>query len=302
MKKFFYTFLIIYIYNCQSLSSLIKKKDDNHPPKKDDKPLVTPDNKQKVDPPIVDDKKQKFVVCFWNVKNLSDKGLDRDGKGIYIIQFIPKCDIIGMVEIRSAKIDMANLFEEKLKEAGFSYDCEEGDSKGSGSRKEKALVCIKKKDLSSVEKDEFEDNDGEFSRPPTFFHFTFKKKGFVIVPFHSTPGSKEELVAFQKVVDSAIHKYPGHNYFFGGDFNTGTNYQSANFLKSINYFNELAQLISAASTFAKQSHDLVFVERKNEKNCKGIVWRLDELFPDVGGRKELEKISDHFPVGADCNF
>lgn len=257
-----------------------------------------------VNDPLAKQNDSQIRICFWNVKNLSIKGLKRDEKGSYILKYSQSCDAIVYLEIRSAGIDMAQAFEEALAEAGSKYECEEGSAKGEeeGTRREKYLACIKAEWADTLAKIEYEDEENDFARPPTFFFFQYQGNKFLIVPFHSTPKDKEELRSFQKVVDFAYKNYSDRKIFFGGDFNTGSNYQKVDFLVTLNYFVYLAQLIKEPTTFANQKHDLIFTDKVNANNCEGKVWRLDELFPKVEGRKKLEKISDHFPVSADCKF
>ncbi|MCB1176624.1 MAG: hypothetical protein KDK36_03495 [Leptospiraceae bacterium] len=243
-------------------------------------------------------------ICFWNVKNLSINGLQRENKGNYILDFSKTCDIIAFLEIRSANVNMASEFESALDKAGESFVCEEGESKSlpGKSRKEKYVTCSKTRISDSISTFEFPDEEVDFARPPTFFFIEMVGKKILIIPFHSTPGEKGEIEKFQKVVDLAYKNYSDRRIFFGGDFNTGSNYQKKEFLYSIPYFIYLNQLISEPTTFADQHHDLIFTDKLSGKECKGKVWRLDELFPDLGDRKNLEKVSDHFPVSAECKF
>jgi hypothetical protein len=254
--------------------------------------------------PLQKDTDTSLRICFWNVKNLSLNGLKRNEKGSYILQYSKSCDVIVYLEIRSAGIDMATAFEQALKKEGANYECEEGTPKGleEGTRREKYLACIKSEWADTLGKVEYEDEDNDFARPPTLFFFQFQGLKFLVVPFHSTPKDKEELKSFQKVVDFSFRKYSDRKIFFGGDFNTGSNYQRVNFLVTLNYFVYLEQLIKEPTTFSNQKHDLIFTDKINANYCKGKVWRLDDLFPEVEGRKKLEKISDHFPISADCKF
>lgn len=254
--------------------------------------------------PLAKENEESIRICFWNVKNLSLNGLKRESKGSYILKFSTSCDTIVYIEIRSANIDMAKAFEESFQEKGEDYSCLEGDSKSSetSKRKEKYLACIREEWSENFSKLEYEDKEENFARPPTFFFFYYQGKKFLVVPFHSTPGDKEELINFQKVVDFAYRNYSDYKIFFGGDFNTGSNYQKAEFLATLPYFVYLEQLIREPTTFANQKHDLIFTDKANAILCKGKVWRLDEIFQDVEGRKNLEKISDHFPISADCKI
>ncbi len=254
--------------------------------------------------PLVKQNETQIRICFWNVKNLSIKGLNRHEKGSYILRYSQSCDAIVYLEVRSAGIDMAKAFEEAFIESGSKYACEEGIAKGEeeGTRKEKYLACIKSEWADTFGKLEYADEDNDFARPPTFFFFQFQGNKFLLVPFHSTPKDKEELRNFQKVIDYAFKNFSDRKIFFGGDFNTGSNYQKVEFLITLPYFLYLEQLIKEPTTFANQHHDLIFTDKFVAQFCKGKVWRLDELFPEVEGRKKLEKISDHFPISADCKF
>lgn len=255
--------------------------------------------------PIIKQKEPgAFVICFWNVKNLSANGLTRETKGPFIIKFINECDSITFLEIRSVKISMAKEFESAILKEGYSYNCMEGNAKGEeeGFRKEKYLTCVKKEKFEDLRTSEYADEDNDFARPPTFFLLGFGNKKIMVVPFHSTPGDKTELTQFQKVIDYAYQNYSDRRIFFGGDFNTGTNYQKEEFLDTLPYFKVLVQLILEPTTFANQKHDLIFTDPITAGYCKSKVWKLDELFPDVDGRKNLEKISDHFPVSVECRW
>ncbi|MBE7412743.1 MAG: hypothetical protein L6Q54_02000 [Leptospiraceae bacterium] len=242
-------------------------------------------------------------ICFWNVKNLSEGGLKRKTKGAYILDFAKKCDIIAFMEIRSANINMAEEISKEFENIGEEYTCIEGNPKGKvdTKRKEKYLACANIK-VTELDKSEFLDEEKDFVRAPTYFLFRFKEMKFLLAPFHSTPGDSEELTKFQKVIDFAYQKYSDRRAFFGGDFNTGTNYQTENFVGNLNYFKILKQLIEEPTTFANQKHDLIFTDRATAIKCKGKVWRLDKLFTDLEERKDFEKISDHFPVSIDCKF
>lgn len=242
-------------------------------------------------------------ICFWNVKNLSQTGLHRKTKGPYILDFAKRCDVIAFMEIRSAKVDMAEELSNEFSEIGKDYSCVEGLPKGKKDtkRKEKYLVCANSR-ISNLQKSEYIDTEENFARPPTLFLFHFSNMKFLIAPFHSTPGDSNELSQFQKVIDFVYQKYSDRRSFFGGDFNTGTNYQTENFLNSLSYFQILKQLIETPTTFANQKHDLIFTDKATGLKCKGKVWRLDEIFPELDDRKDWEKISDHFPVSANCKF
>ncbi|HMZ57405.1 MAG TPA: hypothetical protein PL048_01440 [Leptospiraceae bacterium] len=266
---------VIFIYNCSTFTA---KKD-----------------------PFVKDSEDHYRVCFWNVKNLSEKGLKKSGKGQMIIEFAKNCDVISFMEVRSANVDMAAAFEKGFQEHGADYICMEGDPKGKedSTRTEKYLACVRKEFADDIEKHEFEDKNNDFARAPTFFLFSGIKK-ILVVPFHSTPGDRNELIQFQKVADFATRNFSDRKIFLGGDFNTGKRYQKPDFLASLTYFVYMNQLIREATTFGDQKHDLIFTDAVLAKQCKGKVWRLDEFFPEIDGRKELEKISDHFPVSAEC--
>lgn len=195
---------------------------------------------------------------------------------------------------------MAEEFEKRLED---DYLCMEGDPKPEGGkRKEKYLACIKSDLTNDIEKIEFEDVKSDFARSPTLFLMDMGNTKVLIVPFHSTPGDKNELKKFQNVIDFCYKNFSDRRIFFGGDFNTGSNYQKVDFLADLPYFSVLVQLIHEPTTFANQNHDLIFTDPRTAKNCKGNVWRLDVLFPEKQNRKDLEKISDHFPISADCNF
>ncbi len=254
--------------------------------------------------PLAKENDRVFRICFWNVKNLSLAGLKRENKGNYILKFSTSCDSIVYIEIRSAGIDMAKAFEEAFQEKGENYFCLESEPKSLkiSRRKEKYLACIKEEWSENFSKLEYEDEEKEFSRSPSLFFFYYQGKKFLLVAFHSTPGDKKELKNFQKVVDFAYKNYSDYKIFFGGDFNTGSNYQKAEFLATLPYLIYLEQLIKEPTTFANQRHDLIFTDKANAILCKGKVWRLDEIFQEVEGRKNLEKISDHFPISADCKI
>lgn len=253
--------------------------------------------------PLSKENENYIRICFWNVKNLSIAGLKRENKGSYILRFSTSCDSIVYIEIRSANLNMAKAFEEAFREKGENFLCLEGDPKSLeiSKRKEKYLACIKEEWSDSFSKLEYEDTE-DFARPPTFFFFYYKGKKFLLVPFHSTPGNREELKNFQKVIDFAYKNYSDYKIFFGGDFNTGSNYQKPEFLATLPYFIYLEQLINEPTTFSGQKHDLIFTDKANAIFCKGKVWRLNELFEEVEGRKNLEKISDHFPISAECRI
>jgi hypothetical protein len=244
-----------------------------------------------------------YRICFWNVKNLSKNGLERESKGSFIIDFSKSCDVISFLEIRSEHIDMAKEFEEKLSSTFQKYYCMEGKSKPeNGKRKEKYVSCVKSNLSSDLELFEYEDNENNFARAPTFFILNLNEHKILLIPFHSTPSDKNELIRFQDIVDYSYKFFSDRRIFYGGDFNTGTNYQSEEFLSTLPYFSILVQLIKEPSTFGKQKHDLIFTDPRTAKNCKGKVWDLNVLFPEIGSRKALEKISDHYPISAECEF
>jgi len=253
--------------------------------------------------PIDEASENTIKICFWNVKNLSQTGLHRKTKGPYIIEFAKKCDVIAFMEIRSTNVDIAEEISGELLDSGKEYSCVESSPKGKPGikRKEKYLACANSR-IFDLEKTEYVDEEGNFARPPTYFLFSFREMKFLLTPFHSSPGDSAELTNFQKVIDFAYQKYSDRRAFFGGDFNTGSNYQKENFLNTLAYFKILKQLIEAPTTFGNQKHDLIFTDRATAIKCKGKVWRLDEIFTEIEDRKDLEKISDHFPVSVDCKF
>ncbi len=230
--------------------------------------------------------------------------MKKEGKGNYIFEFSKTCDLIVYSEIRSGNTDIVQLFQSTLGKGGKQFVCEEGISKGleEGTRTEKYLACANKEVSEEIQKEEYVDEDNDFARPPTLFFVNIVGKKILLVPFHSTPGDKEELKNFQKVVDLAYKEYSDRRIFFGGDFYTGTQYQKGEFLVSLPYFTYLKQLILEPTTFSNQSHGLVFTDKMSAVDCKGKVWKLDSLVPTMGGRKELEKVSDHFPISAECKF
>jgi hypothetical protein len=245
----------------------------------------------------------KLSICFWNVKNLSESGLERDSKGPYIIEFSKNCDFITFSEIRSAKVNMAEKFEQEFKKNGEDRICKEGTPKGKegSTRKEKYLSCIRKEIVSDFETYEYEDETQTFSRPPTFFLTKINDKKILVINFHSVPGDKDELIEFEKVVLLAKNQFSEYYYFFGGDFNTGTNYQKKEFLENLFIYKSYIQVITEGTTFANQTHDQIFILPEFKELCIAKVWKLEELFQGKS-RKELEKISDHFPVSVSCEF
>ena len=245
----------------------------------------------------------KLTICFWNVKNLSESGLERETKGPYIFEFSKNCDFITYSEIRSAKLNMAEKFEQEFKKIGEDRICREGSPKGKegSSRREKYLSCIRREIQSDFETHEYEDKTNTFSRPPTFFLSKINDKQILVINFHSVPGDKEELIEFEKVILFAKNKFNVYYSFFGGDFNTGTNYQKKEFLETLYIYKNYIQLIQEGTTFANQTHDQIFIIPELKEFCKAKVWRLDDLFAEKS-RKELEKISDHFPVSISCEL
>jgi hypothetical protein len=254
--------------------------------------------------PLSKESERILRICFWNVQNLTEAHLKKQGKGNYIFEFSKSCDMIVFSEIRFTNWDIVQAFQNVLGKGEKQFICEEGISKGleEGTRTEKYLACVNKEISEEIPKEEYVDEDNDFARPPTLFFVNIAGKKILLVPFQSTPGDKEELRNFQKVVDLAYRKYSDRRIFFGGVFHTGSNYQKGEFLASLPYFVYLKQLIREPTTFANQSHDLVFTDKISVVDCKGKVWKLDTLIPSMGGRKELEKISNHFPVSAECKF
>lgn len=119
-------------------------------------------------------------------------------------------------------IDMAGEISGEFLVNGTEYSCIESSPKGreNTKRKEKYLACANRR-IFDLQKTEYNDEEGNFARPPTYFLFRFQEMKFLIVPFHSTPGDSDELTHFQKVIDVAYQKYSDRRSFFGGDFNTG---------------------------------------------------------------------------------
>lgn len=309
MKKLLFLFVsIVFVnYNCVTVQVDDDGNDIYIPSKKNKHTKVEPDTKKpEKNPTIVETVKKKipieFELCFWNVKNLSKNGLKRSTKGPYIIKFMQECDIIAFVEIRSVKDDMASEIQKSAEEENLEFSCLAGEAKGSGNHKEKYLTCVKKSLETELEVTEYPDENSDFVRPPSIFVFEIKNKKFAIVPFHSTPGDKAELTSFQDVVDHLYKNYSDRRIFFGGDFNTGKNYQREEFLKGLTYFQITSHLVEEGTTFANQKHDLIFTDPLTASQCKGKVWKLETYFADVGNRKDYEKISDHYPISAKCKI
>lgn len=245
--------------------------------------------------------KQNVVVCFWYIDDLTAKSIENGKKGEYIVRFMPKCDMFALVGMHTSESGIGLHIADKLKAMGSDYECLEGEPKGNlQTRQEQYIACIKKFENSQISKVEYKDTDKDFVTPPTFFLIQYNSIRYLLVPFHSTPKSRYEIRSFKKVVNFAYQNYSDRRTFFGGNFNTGSNYLPENYLNSLDYMVILKQLVPDFTTFDKQKHDLILTDPRTGRKCNGKVWRLDELFPEQENQDEWEKISNHFPVSAEC--
>lgn len=238
------------------------------------------------------------VICFWDIGNFTIQDLTEKAKGDYLTKFIPNCDMISLIGIHPSQTELVSKLEEKLMKIDSSYKCAEGEPKGSmDSREEKYITCVKKTDDAEIIPIEFQDKDNRFITPPTLFLVQYNSLRYLITPFHSTPKNKQEIRSFKHVVNFAYQNYSDRRAFFGGNFNAGTNHLPEDFLTSLDYFVILKQLVPDASTFENQKDDLIFTDPRLGRKCKGKVWQLAKLYPEL---KAGEEISTHFPVSIEC--
>ena len=253
--------------------------------------------------PLDKENSDSYRVCFWNVANLSVKELKKEKKGTYIIKFINSCDIISFQEVNAPDENIAIVFEDRLEKLGEPFICMEGNSKPKNdSNGFKYVSCIRAELSNDIEKIEFEDINPAFKNAPTLFLMTLNDIKVLIAPYHSTPGSKSDLIAFNSVVDFAYKNFSDRRIFFGGDFNTDKKYQSIDFLFSISYFIILKQMINGITTLNNEKNDLILTDPRTAMNCKGTIWKLNEIYPEIAVKKDLENISTHYPISVDCLF
>lgn len=250
----------------------------------------------KVKTPIDKENSESYRICFWNI-NKSKMRLDSPG----ILPWIESCDTISFLQISPEEKNLVSSLENLFEKKGISLICMENNPPSNEyPNKEKYVTCTKS-DLSvDIEKIEFEELNPSFSNAPPLFLMNLHDKKIMIVPFHSRPGNKKDLMDFNSVVDFAYKNFSDRRIFFGGDFYMDPMYQKMEYLVTIPFFLILEELIHQPTTHSNQKNDVIFTDPRTAKLCQGNVWKLQELFPDKILKKELEGYSDHLPISVDC--
>lgn len=241
---------------------------------------------------------ESYRICFWNV-NHSKMGLDSPG----ILPWIDSCDTISFLQISPEDKNLVTSLEKLFEKKGISLICMENNPQHKESVSlEKYVICTKS-DLSvDIEKIEFEEMNPSFPNAPPLFLMNLHDKKIMVVPFHSRPGNKKDLMNFNSVVDFAYKNFSDRRIFFGGDFYTDPAYQKIEYLVTVPFYLILEELIHEPTTHSNQKNDVIFTDPRTAKQCKGNVWRLQELYPQRISKSELERFSDHLPISVDCLF
>ncbi len=250
----------------------------------------------KVKTPLDKENSESYRICFWNI-NKSKMRLDSPG----ILPWIDSCDTISFLQISLEEKNLVSSLENLFEKKGISLICMENSSPSNDSPfKEKYVTCAKS-DLSiDIEKIEFEELNPSFSNAPPLFLMNLHDKKIMIVPFHSRPGNKKDLMDFNSVVDFAYKNFSDRRIFFGGDFYMDPMYQRIEYLVTIPFYLILEEMIQQPTTHTNQKNDVIFTDPRTAKLCQGKVWRLQEIYPEKISKKELESFSDHLPISVDC--
>ena len=249
-----------------------------------------------------------FSICFWNAEKLDSKKLiEWKNKKNYITELTKKCDSLSLTEIRVDNDNLSSELEDFLSKENLNYSCVDSILKlnedGTIQNQTKYISCSNNNKVVEMKLIAYPDTKKEFLSPPSFFFLELTNGAKVsVLPFHTEPGNKNELIDFEKIVNFTYQKFSERKTFFGGDFYTDKKYQSDSFLKSLLYFQILKNLISEPSTFTCEKNDVIFTDNVSQLNCIGKVISLEQISIESGGQKEFEKISSHLPVVANCKI
>lgn len=253
-------------------------------------------------------KSLSFSICFWNAEKLDSKKLvERKNKKNYITELTKKCDSLSFTDIKVDNENLSSELEDFLSKENLNYSCAESIPKlnedGTTQNQTKYISCSNNNKVVEMKVLAYPDTRKDFLSPPSFFFLEITNGAKVsVLPFHTEPGNKNELIDFEKIVNFTYQKFSERKTFFGGDFYTDKKYQSDSFLKSLLYFQILKNLISEPTTFTGERNDVIFTDNVSQLNCSGKVLNLDKIYPDLGGQKELESFSIHLPVIANCKI
>lgn len=249
-----------------------------------------------------------FSICFWNAEKLTSNKISQwTNKRNYLIEVVKKCDSIAFTKVSVDNDNLSDELEVLFSKDGFTYSCADSfmrlGEQNQVLHQTKYTNCVNNNKVIEMKLVEYPDSRKDFSALPSFFFLELTNGAKVsILPFSSTPGNKNELIDFEKIVNFAYQKYSERKTFFGGSFYTDPKYQSDSFLKSLLYFQILKNLIAEPTTFTGEKNDLIFTDNVSQLNCTGKVLSLDKISPDLGGQKELETVSSHLPVIANCKI
>lgn len=249
-----------------------------------------------------------FSICFWNAEKLDSKKVKIwTGKKSIISVLAANCDNLAFTNIKTDQESLSDDLETLFLKESLNYSCEDSINRVGDNdevlNETKYINCANHKKVIEMKLVDYPDSKRDFRAPPSFFFLELTNGTKVsILPFHSRAGNKNELIDFEKVVNFVYQKYSERKTFFGGSFYTDIKYQSDSFLKSLLYFQILKNLISEPTTFTGEKNDLIFTDNVSQLNCIGKVLNLDKISPDLGGQKELETVSSHLPVVANCKI
>jgi hypothetical protein len=249
-----------------------------------------------------------FSICFWNAERLTSKNIfEWSGKKNYLTELVKKCDSLALIGIRTDNDNISTDLNKLFAKDGFNISCSDSIHR-LGEYNEilnqtKYTNCVNNNRVVEMDLVEYPDSKKDFYSPLTFFLLELTNGAkLAILPFHSTPGNKNELIDFEKVVNYAYQKHSERKTFFGGDFYIDNKYHSESFLKSLLYFQILKNLISEPTTFTGERNDVIFTDNVTQLNCKGSVLSLEKISTLPGGQKEFETVSSHLPVVANCKI
>ena len=249
-----------------------------------------------------------FSICFWNAEKLDSKNVKSwISKKSPFLELVKKCDSLSLLNIKTADQNIASDIQELISKEGLQYTCMDGlnkiDEENQFQNPIKYTTCVNNNRVVEMKLVEYADLRNDFYSSPTFFFLELTNGAKVsLLPFYAKPGSRNELIDFEKVVNFIYQKYSERKTFFGGSFFTDKKYHTDSFIKSLLYFQILKNLIADPTTTSGEKNDLIFTDNVSQLNCSGKVLTFDKISNNSNLQKEFELMSSHLPVIANCKI
>jgi endonuclease/exonuclease/phosphatase family metal-dependent hydrolase len=218
-------------------------------------------------------------------------------------------DVLAIQEVRDTSETTVGFFVDRINELpGPRYAAVSGPRLGRSSSKEQYAYIYNTVRVSVLDGSTytFDDKDDVFEREPYLAAFRVGDFDFVLVNIHTKPDdATAEIRALTAVVDDALRQYPNEDdIIILGDFNADCTFfdeeADATPLEAANFLWIISDSADTTTKSTDCTYDRIVVREQATGSDYAQNWGVFRFDQAHGlSQKEMEAVSDHFPVWAD---